>query len=64
MKDFSILIVLLIVGFFAVSWCTNVIKFANADFEEPYTTEIIRGIGIPCAPLGAIIGFMDIGEEN
>ena len=48
----------------AVSWATNIYKFATCDFESPYKTEILRGVGIPFAPIGIIIGFMDIGEEN
>lgn len=54
----------LIWAFSGISWGTNIYKFAKSDFETPHKTEILRGVGILFAPIGVIIGFMDIGEEN
>jgi len=44
-------------------WGMNAYKFISADFEDPYKTEIIRGIGIVTFFPGVIMGPMDIGEE-
>lgn len=45
-------------------WWMNLVKFIKSDFEASYKSEIIRGIGIPCAPLGMVAGWMDIGDEG
>ena len=63
MKTTSLIILSIWIAL-AAGWVGNIVKFASCDFEEPYKTEIIRGIGIPVAPFGAIISVMDIGEEN
>lgn len=48
-----------------IGYVMNIYKFAKCDFKAPYTTEVIRGIGIfPIPPLSWITGYMDIGEEN
>lgn len=47
-----------------VGWGMNIYKFAQADFEPNYKTEIIRAVGIPVFFIGGIAGYMDIGEEN
>ncbi len=56
----------IIIGIFMIccwaGWGINLYKFVKCDFETPYKTEIIRSIGI-VTPIGAIIGWMDIGEE-
>jgi hypothetical protein len=38
----------------------NIVKFAQQDFEAPYKTEIIRGIGIPVVPMGIVLGYIDL----
>ncbi len=45
-----------------VGWGMNIHKFASCDFEDPCKAEIIRGIGIPVAPLGAVIGWIHIKD--
>jgi len=58
-------IIRLFIWLFIISlWCMNLYKFATADFEDPYKTEIIRGIGVVTFIPGVIMGPMDIGEEN
>ena len=47
------------IGFFI-----NIYKFCTSDFEEPYKSEIVRGIGIPVPIIGAVVGWMDIGDEG
>jgi hypothetical protein len=63
MKSGSLGILLVILTCIAL-WVVNVIKFCQCDFEEPYKTEIIRGIGIPIAFVGVVIAPIDIGEEE
>ncbi|MBT7930180.1 hypothetical protein HN682_09780 [Candidatus Peregrinibacteria bacterium] len=46
----------------ACGWVMNIYKFAKCDFKAPYKAEIIRGIALPCAPIGAIIGWIHIGD--
>ena len=62
MKITTILIVLFFVVFWS-GWAMNVFKLVNSDFEAPYKTEIIRSVSL-IPPVGAITGWMDIGEEN
>jgi len=62
MKIGVILIVLFFIGFWS-GWVMNLYKLSNCDFEEPYKTEALRVVGI-VPPIGAVIGWMDIGEEN
>lgn len=58
-----IVIVAVVVVIIGSGWVQNIYKLANADFESPYKTEIVRVIGI-LPPVGAVVGWMDIGEEN
>lgn len=58
------LVVLAFYFFIILGWGFNVYKFAKSDFEEPYKSEIIRGIGIPVFVMGTILGFMTIGDEE
>lgn len=51
--------------FLGVIGCVmNIYKLVTSDFEEPYKSEIVRGIGIPVFIVGAVIGWMDIGDEG
>ena len=50
--------------FLLIGWVVNIVKFAGCDFEAPLKTEIVRGVGIAVAPVGGIIGWLDIGEEK
>lgn len=59
-----ILIKLVFVILFATGWIMNIVKFASCDFDPVNKTEIVRGVCIFVAPVGAVIGYMDIGEEN
>jgi hypothetical protein len=45
-----------------VGWVGNVYKLAQTDFEAPYKEEVIRIIGIPVVPLGAIVGYLSIED--
>jgi hypothetical protein len=48
----------------AVGYFSNIYKLVTSDFEAPYKSEIVRGIGIPVFFVGAIAGFVDIGDEK
>lgn len=54
--------VIIITGF--LGWCFNIVKFAKSDFEEPYKSEIVRGVGIALPIMGAVTGYMVIGDEQ
>lgn len=57
-----IFMVVLVVGIIG-GYLGNIYKLINSDFEDPYKSEIIRGIGV-FPPIGVIVGWMDIGDEN
>ena len=40
-------------------YVSNIYKFATQDFESPYKSEAIHGIGILVPPMGVVVGFMD-----
>lgn len=66
-EDASLLGSLVISAFYLfiiIGWGFNVYKFANSDFEEPYKTEIIRGVGVPVFLMGTVLGCMTIGDEE
>ena len=56
-------IVIAIWSFIMIGWFSNIYKLTQCDFDVPLKTEVIRLIGIPLFPMGAMIGYMDIGEE-
>ncbi len=47
-----------------VGWVMNISKLADLDFEKPYKAEILRCVGVPFVPVGGVIGYMSIGEED
>jgi len=52
-------VVLIVAG--CVGWGLNIYKLTQCDFEPSYKAEIIRGVGV-VTPIGAIVGYMDIGK--
>ena len=54
---------LALVVIIGTGWVKNIVKLTDCDFESPYKTEVIRVIGI-LPPVGAVVGWMTIGEEN
>jgi hypothetical protein len=53
-------LIIIIVCF--TGWLKNIIKLTNCDFEPSYKSEVLRIIGIPVAPMGIIIGYMDLTD--
>ena len=45
-----------------IGWTINIVKFFGCDFEEPYKEEAIRIVGVVVPPVGAVTGFLDLGE--
>lgn len=68
-KGFTVIeLMIVVVLFFIVigiggGWVQNLVKLTKCDFEAPYKTEVIRVVGI-LPPVGGVVGWMDIGEEN
>ncbi len=44
-------------------WGANVYRLAFSDFERPYAPEVSRLIGVFVAPVGVILGYMDLEGE-
>jgi hypothetical protein len=66
MKNSStiLLIYLVIIIFCFTGWVKNIIKLSHYDFEPSYRSEVLRIIGIPVAPMGIVIGYMDLIDEK
>lgn len=43
-------------------WIKNIVKLTKCDFEPSYKSEVLRIIGIPVAPMGIVIGYMDLTD--
>jgi len=56
------LVFLIIYSLGALGWCLNLYKLTQLDFASPYKAEIVRIAGI--TPLGAVIGWMELKEEE
>ena len=61
MKNGYIIILIWLIIIFG--WFRNIYKLTQCDFDVPLKTEVIRSVGILVFPLGAIFGYMNIGEE-
>ena len=55
---------LIIIVFCFTGWVKNIIKLSECDFEPSYRSEVLRTIGIPVAPMGIVIGYMDLIDEK
>jgi hypothetical protein len=56
---------ILSIGFWlavVIGWVMNIYKLTKCDFDVPLKSEVIRCVGVPLFPLGAIIGYMDIKD--
>ena len=47
----------------AIGHVSNIIHLAKSDFKEPYESEVIRTVGVFIWPLGAVLGYIKIGDE-
>ena len=68
-KGFTVIELMIVILAFCIvivvggGWVKNIVKLTDCDFDAPYKTEVVRVIGI-LPPVGAIVGWMDIGEEE
>lgn len=56
-----------VIVFLAIGWFMNVIGLIGCDFDgakTSYKTEIVRGIGVAVPPIGGVVGWLDIGEDE
>jgi len=60
----GVLVVFCLMIAVGIGWITNIYKFATADFKAPYKNEILRGVGIPFTPLGAVLGYITIDDKE
>ncbi|NQU32782.1 MAG: hypothetical protein HQ521_06065 [Bacteroidetes bacterium] len=63
MKFIVTVFMLVIYAAALLGWIQNITKLVDSDFEAPYKTEVIRTISI-IPPIGAVTGWMTIGEEK
>ena len=61
MKNGYIIILIWLIVIFG--WFRNIYKLTQCDFDVPLKTEVIRSVGILVFPLGAVFGYMNIGDE-
>ena len=57
-----VLVIVIIVLFLLVGWILNIVKLCDCDFQTPAKVEVVRIIGIFVAPVGGIIGWIDISD--
>jgi hypothetical protein len=60
----TFLLIMCLAACAAFGWVNNIVHLCKADFEHPYKNEILRGIGIPGAPLGMVLGWLTFEEEK
>jgi len=59
---FAIIIVTLIC-LPAYGWIKNIVELTKLDFKAPYKAEVVRVLGVAAAPLGCILGFINIKDN-
>lgn len=57
-------ILILITGLLILGWFVNIYKFFQCDFDTPLKEEVIRGVGIFVPPVGGVIGYVNIEDEE
>jgi len=50
-----------LIGVMGTGYVKNVIKLSDCDFEAPYKSEVIHGIGL-FPPIGAVTGWLNVGK--
>lgn len=58
----KVLFVIILVAVLGIGWVINVFKFVKSDFDAPYKSEALRGIGILVAPAGSVLGYLHIND--
>ena len=47
---------------FIIGWFMNINRLTKCDFDTPLKVEATRIVGAIVAPIGAVIGYMDIKD--
>lgn len=47
-----------------IGWFMNLYKLTKYDFDTPLKAEATRIVGMVVFPLGAVMGYLDIEDEN
>lgn len=55
-----IIVLVYLIG--VIGWGLNIYKLTQCDFKPSYKAEVIRGIAIFVAPVGAVVGYIDIED--
>lgn len=50
--------------FILISWCVNLYKFTQYDFQPSYRAEIIRTIGIIIPITAVVFAYFDIEDRK
>lgn len=58
-----VLLYIAAIVFGGIGYVKNIIKLCHCDFQQPVKSEVIRGVGIIVAPVGAIVGYMAISDD-
>lgn len=64
MKTFLSGIVILVFVLAIVGWFKTVYNLTQCDFSSPYRCEVINGAGTFLLPLGAIVGWIGVEDDN
>ena len=58
----GLLIWMLSMTFILTGYVKNIVKLCRNDFESPYKSEIIRGVGVIVPIVGTCTGYMELEE--
>tara|TARA_R110000737_G_C14541157_1_gene479044 strand:+ start:1009 stop:1203 length:195 start_codon:yes stop_codon:yes gene_type:complete len=50
---------LLLIFLGGAGWVLNLFALFSCDFEGPWKSEILRGVGVFIAPIGAVAGWFN-----
>lgn len=53
------IVILLVIG---TGWVKSIVHLSNCDFEPAYKAEVIYGVGVLVPPVGAVVGWMELGK--
>jgi hypothetical protein len=56
--------IVVFVGLLVLGWFVNIYRFFNCDFDTPLKEEVIRAVGIFVPPVGGVIGYIDIDDNE
>lgn len=56
--NYPFLLILVLYIYLPMSWIVNMVKFCNQDFEKPYKSEIVHGVGLFFPPASAITAWL------